>query len=142
MEEKYQPAEQHLNIKEAAAMLQVSVDTLRRWDKEGRLQPAGRTVTGWRYYFFTDIQKILSDLNESHKASCMQKAMQELLESVKQDLSKLNSSVDDGSSEKWQDSNTLLSNAKLLVQSIEQNDRKKTLIFLSRIAHAMSNTHT
>ena len=40
----------------------VSVDTLRRWDKTGRLTPAGRSVGGWRYYFLTDIRKLLADL--------------------------------------------------------------------------------
>lgn len=48
-------------------MLGVSVDTLRRWDREGRLSPAGRNISGWRYYLFTDIKKIIDDLSRDRQ---------------------------------------------------------------------------
>ena len=54
--------ETRISIKDAAAMMGVSIDTLRRWDKDGRLQPAGRTLGGWRYYFMTDIRQLVGDL--------------------------------------------------------------------------------
>ncbi len=54
--------ETRISIKDAAAMMGVSVDTLRRWDKDGRLKPAGRTLGGWRYYFLTDIRQLVGDL--------------------------------------------------------------------------------
>lgn len=49
-------------IKEAAEMLGVSTHTLRRWDKEGRLRPSGKSTCGWRYYLITDIRQVLSDI--------------------------------------------------------------------------------
>ena len=64
---------ERMTIKRAADMLGVSVDTLRRWDREGRLQPAGRTISGWRYYLFTDLKTILDDLAFHHQKSLMQK---------------------------------------------------------------------
>jgi excisionase family DNA binding protein len=64
---------ERMTIKQAAAMLNVSVDTLRRWDREGRLSPSGRTMSGWRYYLFTDIQTILDDLAFRHQKSLLQK---------------------------------------------------------------------
>nr|WP_246217280.1 IS607 family transposase [Paraburkholderia panacisoli] len=40
----------HLSIGEAADQLGVAVGTLRRWHRQGRLAPAGRTVGGHRRY--------------------------------------------------------------------------------------------
>ena len=64
---------ERMTIRRAADMLGVSVDTLRRWDREGRLRPAGRTISGWRYYLFTDLKTILDDLAFHHQKSLMQK---------------------------------------------------------------------
>jgi DNA-binding transcriptional MerR regulator len=50
-------------------MMGVSIDTLRRWDKDGRLPPAGRTLGGWRYYFSTDIRQLLGDLYKARTAA-------------------------------------------------------------------------
>ena len=33
-----------------AHLLGVNIKTIQRWDREGRLKPAGRTATGRRYY--------------------------------------------------------------------------------------------
>lgn len=46
-----------LDIREAAIELGVSINTLRRWDKEGRLVPQ-RTLGGHRRY---DLEKIRQD---------------------------------------------------------------------------------
>ncbi|MFL9912416.1 MerR family DNA-binding transcriptional regulator [Paraburkholderia sp. RL17-337-BIB-A] len=39
-----------ISIGEAAAELGAAVATLRRWDRQGRLTPAGRTIGGHRHY--------------------------------------------------------------------------------------------
>jgi putative resolvase len=45
-----------LSISEAAKMLGVSESTLRRWEREGRLQPDERTIGGQRRYKLSSIQ--------------------------------------------------------------------------------------
>jgi len=42
--------ERTLTSHEVAHLLGVNIKTVQRWDREGRLKPAGRTVTGRRYY--------------------------------------------------------------------------------------------
>lgn len=42
--------ERTLTSHEVARLLGVNIKTIQRWDREGRLQPAGRTDTGRRYY--------------------------------------------------------------------------------------------
>jgi len=39
-----------LTSPEVAHLLGVNIKTIQRWDREGRLKPAGRTATGRRYY--------------------------------------------------------------------------------------------
>ncbi len=51
-----------LTVKEVADCFGVSRDTVVRWDNEKRLVPVGRTSQNWRYYLFTDIEKLLEDL--------------------------------------------------------------------------------
>jgi DNA-binding transcriptional MerR regulator len=62
----------HMSIKQAADMLGVSIATMRRWDREGRLSPSGRTLGGWRYYLFTDLRTILDDLVLKHQKEILQ----------------------------------------------------------------------
>lgn len=50
-----------LSIGEAAKLMRVSLDTLRRWDKSGRFQ-AGRTRGGHRQYLRQDIELYRKDL--------------------------------------------------------------------------------
>ena len=40
----------YLTIKEAAKLLSVSIDTLRRWDKNGKLKAIRQQKNGYRYY--------------------------------------------------------------------------------------------
>lgn len=40
----------YLHIADAAKILGVSTDTLRRWEREGRILPDRRTMGGWRLY--------------------------------------------------------------------------------------------
>ena len=49
-------------IKEAAKLLGVSVMTLRRWDKAGRLLPIRKTLRSHRFYRRLDIELFSSDL--------------------------------------------------------------------------------
>ncbi len=50
-----------LSISEAAYLLGVSTDTLRRWEKEGALRTSTRTEGGHRRYDLTDILKDKED---------------------------------------------------------------------------------
>ncbi len=56
-------AEQELiTISEAAEMLGVSIDTLRRWDKSGKLSPVKTSEAGYRLYSRIQIELFLNDL--------------------------------------------------------------------------------
>ncbi len=50
-----------LRIKEAAEMLGVNPETLRRWDNDGRLKAVRTGKRGDRRYKLEDLQKILDD---------------------------------------------------------------------------------
>lgn len=52
--------EEHLRIGKVAEMLGVTVQTLRNWEKSGKLR-AQRTAGGQRYYVSKDIQRFLFD---------------------------------------------------------------------------------
>lgn len=51
-----------LTISEAAERLGVSVDTLRRWDKSGKLTPVKISDAGYRLYHRSQIELFLNDL--------------------------------------------------------------------------------
>lgn len=44
-------------IGEAAMIIGRSIDTLRRWDKAGKLEPTGRDSSGRRLYTEADIEQ-------------------------------------------------------------------------------------
>jgi predicted site-specific integrase-resolvase len=48
-----------LSIEEVSLILGVSISTLRRWDKKGKLKPKYRTFGNQRMYLFEDIINIL-----------------------------------------------------------------------------------
>ncbi|MBU1015316.1 helix-turn-helix domain-containing protein [Patescibacteria group bacterium] len=54
--------EKLLNIREAAKLLGVSVDTLRRWDKSGKLVAIRKAGGTHRYYTVRDLDMFSSDL--------------------------------------------------------------------------------
>lgn len=54
--------EELITISEAAEMLGVSIDTLRRWDKSGKLSPAKTSEAGYRLYYKSQIGLFLNDL--------------------------------------------------------------------------------
>lgn len=53
--------ERYVTIQKVAESAGVTVETVRRWDREGKLRPQGRNHRGWRYYLFTDVQQLLKD---------------------------------------------------------------------------------
>lgn len=50
-----------ISIGEAAKVLGVSIDTLRRWDKTGRLQSVRSSSRGHRFYRSSDLEQALQD---------------------------------------------------------------------------------
>lgn len=54
--------EELITISEAAEILGVSIDTLRRWDKSGKLSPAKMSKAGYRLYYRSQIKLFLDDL--------------------------------------------------------------------------------
>lgn len=54
--------EELITISEAAEILGVSIDTLRRWDKSGKLSPAKISEAGYRLYYRSQIELFLNDL--------------------------------------------------------------------------------
>jgi hypothetical protein len=54
--------EKLLNIREAAQFLGISIDTLRRWDKSGKLVALKKTKGTHRYYPMKDLEMFSSDL--------------------------------------------------------------------------------
>lgn len=51
-----------IKISEAAKMLNINRQTLRRWDKSGRLKSIRINPNGYRYYKLSDIQLITKDI--------------------------------------------------------------------------------
>lgn len=51
-----------ISIGEAAKMLNISIDTLRRWDKEGHLKSTRISKTGHRYYNLRELELLNIDL--------------------------------------------------------------------------------
>jgi len=47
-----------ITIKEAAAILHVSKDTLRRWDKAGKLKTKRHPMNNYRIYYLNEIEKL------------------------------------------------------------------------------------
>ncbi|WP_215891861.1 MerR family transcriptional regulator [Acidithiobacillus thiooxidans] len=49
---------EYLHIADAAKKLGVSTDTLRRWEREGKILPDRRTMGGWRLYSLETVEGI------------------------------------------------------------------------------------
>ena len=61
-----------ISISEAASMLGVSIDTLRRWDKSGKLSST-KTAGGHRKYYRPQIENFLNDLYKVAKSWVLEK---------------------------------------------------------------------
>lgn len=66
-----------IKIQDAARMLNVSIDTLRRWDKEGKLKAIRLTPRGHRLYDMRDLILLSSSLLENAKRWVMAPEAQE-----------------------------------------------------------------
>jgi site-specific DNA-methyltransferase (adenine-specific) len=53
-----------ITIKKAAELLGVSEQTLRRWDKSGKLQARRHPINGYRLYFKQTIMKLRREIFE------------------------------------------------------------------------------
>ena len=51
-----------ITIKKAAELLGVSIDTLRRWDKSGKLRSTRLTARGHRKYYLDEIEIFMADI--------------------------------------------------------------------------------
>jgi DNA-binding transcriptional MerR regulator len=49
------PDREPLTIAEAAKFLEVSVSTLRNWDKGGKLKPIRHPINGYRLYNYSEL---------------------------------------------------------------------------------------
>jgi len=56
-----------ITIGKAAKILGISIDTLRRWDKRGKLLSVRLDQKGYRYYRLTDIKSVFFDMHMQHK---------------------------------------------------------------------------
>ena len=61
MSQLHQPAavNDYLTVKRAAAVLGVSPDTLRNWDRSKKLQPLRHPLNGYRLYRLADLEAFL-----------------------------------------------------------------------------------
>jgi len=74
--------EQYVTIGQVAESAGVTIETVRRWDREGKLKSQGRDLRGWRYYLFTDVQQLLKDhlccVSKNHPVTTMDPNTHEL----------------------------------------------------------------
>ncbi len=53
---------EYLTVGEAAELLGVSKDTLRRWDRAGKLEARRHPITGYRLYLKAELEDLLGSL--------------------------------------------------------------------------------
>lgn len=54
------PLGDYLTIKQAAALLGVTPETLRNWDRANKLRPARHPINGYRLYRREDLEALLA----------------------------------------------------------------------------------
>jgi excisionase family DNA binding protein len=52
----------HLTIAEAAKLLEVSISTLRNWDRNGKLKPRRHPINGYRMYERAEIVRLKKEI--------------------------------------------------------------------------------
>lgn len=72
-----------IKLTEAAALLQLSHRTLRRWNESGKLKAKQEPLSGQYYYYLSDILKIKHQLDAIRKAREDKKATEENLKKIK-----------------------------------------------------------
>lgn len=53
-----------ITIKEAAELFEVSIQTIRRWDKSGKLKAYRHPMNNYRFYHLVDLKKITKQIGE------------------------------------------------------------------------------
>ncbi|MEK7659097.1 MAG: helix-turn-helix domain-containing protein [Patescibacteria group bacterium] len=56
---------QFLTVKQVSKILGVTSLTIRNWDKRGKLQAYRNPINNYRVYKVEDVEKLLSDIDES-----------------------------------------------------------------------------
>jgi excisionase family DNA binding protein len=54
----------YLQVKEAAALLQVSPNTIRAWGETGKIPEYRHPLNGYRLYLKTDLEQVVQKLEE------------------------------------------------------------------------------
>jgi DNA-binding transcriptional MerR regulator len=62
----------YLQIKAAAAMLGVSVNTLRNWERAGKLVPIRHPMNGYRLYRKDDLERVLHAIHTTDTSTISQ----------------------------------------------------------------------
>ena len=60
--------DEYLTIKEAAAFLAVSPNTLRNWGASGKIPMHRNPMNGYRLFKIADLQKLLATIEKSGKS--------------------------------------------------------------------------
>jgi len=55
---------EYLKISEAAKFLHITKQTLRNWDKQGKLKPHRHPINNYRLYKKTELMKLLSEIEK------------------------------------------------------------------------------
>jgi DNA-binding transcriptional MerR regulator len=64
--------EGYLQIKAAAAMLGVSINTLRNWERAGKLVPIRHPMNGYRLYRTDDLERVLQAIHTADTSTLPQ----------------------------------------------------------------------
>lgn len=53
-----------ITVKEAALLFEVSIQTIRRWDKLGKLKAIRHPINNYRLYKIVDLKKLVKKIGE------------------------------------------------------------------------------
>lgn len=59
---------EYLTVGEAAELLGVSKDTLRRWDRAGKLKARRHPITGYRLYLRGELERLLRQIRQAGRS--------------------------------------------------------------------------
>jgi DNA (cytosine-5)-methyltransferase 1 len=57
--------EEYLSISEAAEILNVTSETLRNWDRSGKLKPIRHPLNGYRLYKRSDLESLVGRITQA-----------------------------------------------------------------------------
>jgi excisionase family DNA binding protein len=64
--------DEYLSIGEAAEILHVTNETLRNWDRSGKLKPVRHPVNGYRLYKRADLEALVSLITQDQPSQSLQ----------------------------------------------------------------------